>query len=167
MRALACLAFLATPAVAEDDLLVRYRGAIDACYQQASESQAVLACQSRLAAPCMEQEPDGSSTHGMVACIHAETLFWDEKLNAEYRVTMRMMREQDSADRAARPELAQREERLRAAQRAWLTYRDASCAFDDILWGEGSMRKIAKVSCLSSMTAGRTVDLISIRETFQ
>ncbi|PID37087.1 MAG: hypothetical protein CR993_02130 [Rhodobacterales bacterium] len=164
MRAVALIALLASPAAADTDLLAKYRSGIDACYQRASDAQAILACDGELASPCMEREPGGMSTHGMIGCIDAETRFWDEKLNAEYRVTMREMRELDAVEA---PGTASREDALREAQRAWIPFRDANCAFDYILWGPGSMRGIAGASCLSSMTAQRTVDLISIRETFK
>ena len=167
MRAFALITFLATPALGDAELLTQYRGAIDACYHQAENAQAAMACQDKLSSLCIDSEPNGMTTQLSAMCINAETLFWDEKLNAEYQLTMGLMKEQDDIDRADVPEFAQRADRLRDAQRAWIAYRDANCAFDHSIWGGGSMRMIWGASCMASMTAERTVDLMAIRETFQ
>jgi uncharacterized protein YecT (DUF1311 family) len=117
-----------------------------------------------LADACMEQEEGGYSTQGMAICMQAEARFWDEWLNTEYRRLVAILRAADEAEAAIAPEYAVREERLRAAQRAWIAFRDAECALEYAQWGMGSMRLLSGASCLSTMTFQRVTDLIRLRE---
>ena len=107
----------------------------------------------------MEAEDGGYSTLGMVMCTAAETQVWDRFLNAEYRSTMSALNAMDVDEAQYFPEFAKREDSLRDAQRAWITFRDAECGLAYAMWGSGSMRNIAAATCQLEMTAKRTLEL--------
>lgn len=100
------------------------------------------ACIGIIADPCLET-PEGQSTHGMVACIGAETEVWDGMLNADYARLMEML---DPAQQAA----------LREAQRAWIASRDLDCAMPHVIV-DGTMAQPWGASCLMDATARRVL----------
>lgn len=51
------------------------------------------------------------------------------------------------------------EERLRAAQRAWLPFRDAHCETKAALYEGGSIQPLIRASCLANVTRERTEHL--------
>lgn len=171
-RALAaCVMFVlcqSGTALADDaeTLAARYAAWIEACIAGA-DFGTMGDCKGALATPCMEAEEAGYSTLGMVFCAAAETTVWDRHLNEEYRKTLAWAEALDESDRETFPEFARRVETLRAAQRAWIVFRDAECDLDYAVWGAGSMRQIAGSSCMMEMTADRVVDLIMIRSTMR
>jgi uncharacterized protein YecT (DUF1311 family) len=85
------------------------------------------------------------STYEMVQCLKAKTARWDKRLNAAYRKTLK-----DAANAAQANE-------LRAAQRAWIKYRDANCRFYDA--GDGTIARIEAGECMRSMTEARAKEL--------
>jgi uncharacterized protein YecT (DUF1311 family) len=87
---------------------------------------------------------DAPNTLAVVECTEAKTKAWDQRLNAAYA----------TLQRAADP--AQREP-LRKAQRLWVQYRDANCAF--YAAGEGTIHRIEAAECLRAMTADRAEEL--------
>ena len=162
------LLLAAVPALADDaELLQKYRGSADPCWYAAADVQDLGACDGLLSEACMAGEPGGMSNLGMSQCVYAEAAFWDEKLNEEWRVVIALMREADRESAAYEPAYAVREEKLRAAQRAWITFRDAQCAFDYAIPGGGSIRQLYAPACLSDMTFERLGDLRAIRAEFE
>jgi uncharacterized protein YecT (DUF1311 family) len=93
-----------------------------------------------------EYEPCGQKncTVEIVDCVGALTAAWDRRLNNAYR---KLMGETEPSSR----------ERLRAAQRLWIQYRDANCAWYG--GGEGTIARIEAAECLRSMTASRSMEL--------
>lgn len=92
--------------------------------------------------PCMDADP---STAGMVQCMAAENERQDKKLNARYRAVMAELNPEQQG-------------KLKAAQRAWIAYRDAWClAQHDNAWG--SLSTIVANNCVMDMTIARTIDL--------
>jgi uncharacterized protein YecT (DUF1311 family) len=89
--------------------------------------------------------PDGQSTMGMIDCVGAELKIQDARLNAAYRKAMSGLN-------------ARQHDKLQAAQRAWLAFRDAECAslYDDD-WG--TLSRVIASDCILSMTVKRTMDL--------
>lgn len=150
---------------AEEDLLAKYRAESDHCYAQSETSVGKKACNGLLSGVCMDEEPGGQSTQGMVRCTRAETFFWDEKLNEAYALALADVKAADADDKEYTPEFAVRQDRLRDAQRAWIAFRDAQCGFDYSIWGSGSMSRVWGASCLSQMTFERVLDLLDIQET--
>ena len=84
------------------------------------------------------------TTLAIVSCIQSKTQAADKRLNASYAALQRGV------------EAGQREA-LRAAQRIWIQYRNANCAF----YGaeEGTIRSIKAAECLRVMTFDRAVEL--------
>jgi len=80
----------------------------------------------------------------MIECIEGKTKLWDKRMNAAY---------QDALKDA---EPAQREQ-LRAAQRLWLQYRDANCAYYQL--GQGSIARVQAEDCMFRMTKARAKEL--------
>lgn len=96
-----------------------------------------------MAADCM----DTAMTQGdMTACAGAKAADADKQLNAAYKDILRYVQ---GAERA----------KLVAAQRAWLKFRDADCAF----WGDGggSIGPMNRAHCLARLSLARTEELKS------
>lgn len=94
---------------------------------------------------CMAS-PDGQSTLGMMQCMQEETGRQDARLNAAYRKAMAdLTREQ--------------KDRLKAAQRAWIAFRDADCSalWDPDHWG--TLSKVSASQCTLDRTIARTIEL--------
>lgn len=98
---------------------------------------------------CMAQ-PAAKSTLGMLNCVAAETRVQDQRLNAGYARLMRSMTPDER-------------QRLQAAQRAWIAYRDADCAarVDPVQWG--SLSRIDGSLCTLNRTVERTFELETFR----
>jgi uncharacterized protein YecT (DUF1311 family) len=96
---------------------------------------------------CMEKS--GGVTINMVECTHNELTLWDKKLNATYSVTMKTLS-------------PFQKKKLVDAQRLWISFRDASCAFYTDPDG-GTMQRIQHVDCLLSATQTRTKELETLK----
>jgi uncharacterized protein YecT (DUF1311 family) len=85
-----------------------------------------------------------TSTLAIVECVHVKINAADQRLNATYKAL------QAQVDNAQRQPLL-------AAQRLWVQYRDANCAF----YGtpDGSIRQVQAAECLRSMTEERAREL--------
>jgi len=55
---------------------------------------------------------------------------------------------------------------LRAAQRAWIPYRDAACEAEAVLYEGGSIQPLIVSSCLASLTRQRTDEMRSAYQTY-
>jgi uncharacterized protein YecT (DUF1311 family) len=87
-----------------------------------------------------QQQPGGSSTHGMIECNNREWAVWDERLNRSY----------GEALKGAEPKLAAA---LREAQRAWLQWREKSCKLPAIDNEGGSIVGPLYTGCMLYATA--------------
>lgn len=126
---------------------------VRACFAGAAPGESAPDCLGAGAQPCTET-PEGMTTHGTAQCLAAETAVWDDLLNTEYKALRAQM-------------LAQGEglgDSLLDAQRAWIAFRDADCAFDYARWGDGSIRQIVGANCLMQMTAARAIALRDKRD---
>ena len=90
--------------------------------------------------PCGEK----TSTPEVVECVRAKTSIADQRLNAAYKALQ------------AQIDTAQHQPLL-AAQRLWVQYRDANCAFYGVQ--DGSIRQVQAAECLRSMTEDRAHEL--------
>ncbi|MGN6571952.1 MAG: lysozyme inhibitor LprI family protein [Pseudolabrys sp.] len=86
----------------------------------------------------------GVSTPEMVACLGAKAAQWDKRLNAAYKSAL------DAAQ-------GEQREQLRAAQRLWVQYRDANCAY--YFMGEGTIARVEAADCTYRMTRARAEEL--------
>ena len=137
--------------------------ATDACISEAfatprQSSSAVLDCVGRSAAACMTM-PGADTTLGMTDCLRAELAYWDARLNAAYAEHMTMAQAQDTELRKMGSTSARIEESLRAMQRAWITFRDASCLYEQAQWVGGTGSGPATVACHMHETARQTLKL--------
>ena len=91
-------------------------------------------------APCGDQP----NTLAIVDCVSGRAQAWDRRLNAAYKALG------EAADPAQR-------DPLKAAQRLWVQYRNANCAF----YGahEGTIRQVLAAECMRSMTQDRALEL--------
>lgn len=71
----------------------------------------------------------------------------DAALNAAY------------GDLVKEPSMADRLDRLRAAERAWVAYRDAQCAYEGAEYQGGSMQPMVVDGCAEALTERRTAAL--------
>lgn len=83
----------------------------------------------------------------------------DARLNEAYRSAMTRMKETDQ-DLPA--DLRGAADTLKAAQRAWIPYRDKACAAEGFLARGGTMESLLIYSCLATLTAQRTEELMSL-----
>jgi uncharacterized protein YecT (DUF1311 family) len=85
-------------------------------------------------------------TYEMVDCLNAQRAHWDKELTIAYQ-------------RAMKSTTPQARTLLRDAERAWIKYRDANCAY--YAAGEGTIASINAAACLRDMTQKRAQELSS------
>lgn len=118
---------------------------IDACVAEAGvHGNPADLCLGLHAQPCLETS-DGRTTVGMVQCITDEAQAWDTILNREYK---RLMPRLDPEQAAA----------MRDAQRKWIAFRDADCAFPHVLI-RGTLAQPWGADCVMQHTARRAMEL--------
>ncbi len=88
----------------------------------------------------------GDSTLSIVQCLQERTSVWDNRLNQAWVAV--------NASLASEP---QRVAALKAAEQAWLKFRDANCAFQ--YSQGGTIRQIATAGCMRDMTQDRAIEL--------
>ncbi|TDQ67517.1 uncharacterized protein DUF1311 [Maritalea mobilis] len=113
------------------------------------EEHTLIECVGAASNVCMEEEEGGMTTMGMSACIMREHSWWDSILNINYQNLKQVLQPSQFED-------------LRDAQRKWIAYRDASCAFHYNYWGEGTMRSTAFAGCMLDTTAQRAAEISNI-----
>ena len=123
-----------------------------------AEGAARFDCIGAAAQHCMSR-PSGGSTVGMGLCLGRELGEWDDRLNAAYgelrRVERRVMEEAERMQlRVPDTVLA-----LSEMQRAWIRFRDASCAYEYSTWGGGTGGGPANTACLLDLTGRQALVL--------
>lgn len=89
------------------------------------------------------QRCDGS-TVDTIQCVNGLRDEWDARLNAAYR---EVMSSEDEPQKSA----------LRDAQRQWIAYRDANCAY--YAGGQGSIARVEAAVCAYALTRDRAREL--------
>ncbi len=99
----------------------------------------------------LASEPcDGANTQTEInQCTAQAYQVADDKLNAAYQVFVGQL--SSNADSL---------EKLREAQRAWIGFRDAECAFESSAVEGGSAQPMVRNGCLETLTAARTERLL-------
>lgn len=97
----------------------------------------------------------------MTFCAEQEWSTADAELNAAWTPAMERMRALDEAQPAAMQGAA---EALRAAQRAWIEYRDLACTAEGYQNRGGSMEAMVVHYCRARLTEQRTEDLRALAE---
>ena len=156
MRALICMVFLVSPAMAQD--LAFSPEATEACLLQAEDRGTREACIGRSAEACYSRE-GVYSNYAIGVCFGAEADYWDVRLNTAYTALIKtettMLREMQSVG-ATVPDTVTA---LREMQRAWIPYRDAACWYEYTTWGGGSGGGPANAACLMQETGRQALAL--------
>lgn len=82
----------------------------------------------------------------ITACFGDDENVADSTLNKVYQSLMHVLSDADK-------------QRLRDAQRAWISFRDKECTFRVAPYGDGSIAPSLTASCVTALTAQRVVDL--------
>ena len=106
---------------------------------------------------------DPSSQAEMTQCAADDWATADADLNDAYAEAMDVMQ---SIDTDLDADLAGAEDALRAAQRAWLTYRDTACTSEGFKWRGGSAEPMVVLSCKARLTELRSQDLWALAEEY-
>jgi uncharacterized protein YecT (DUF1311 family) len=106
---------------------------------------AVLWTQPLRAEPNTEENcEDRKSTADIVECLAIQTAVWERRLNAVYQKLMEELP-------------ARRRDRLRSAQRLWLQFRDANCAY--FASRTGTVARVDAGQCALRLTSARAIEL--------
>lgn len=93
---------------------------------------------------------DGSTTRDVEQCLAAELRRADAELNRYYAAATKRLTDQQDMTALAK---------LRAAERAWIAYRDAECDAVYESWGQGTIRGSMNLGCRISLTKARTATI--------
>ena len=95
------------------------------------------------------------------ACAFADWQAADKALNAAYQKARLVMKNLD----ADLPELERgAETALKTGQKAWITFRDATCMAEGYVMHGGSAEALLVYGCMARLTAQRTTDLNAMGE---
>lgn len=126
-----------TPSAAE-------RAAFESCLADAAENPATV-CAGRVADACIAKD-GGETTAGMTACDARELALWMARIDTQI------------GDLDAWRSPAQKRA-LAAAQAAFVTWRDAKCAFAATIYEGGSLARVVESRCRLETTAAWSGDL--------
>lgn len=151
---LMALAIAAAPAAAQEAAPAPESVAtVTACLDGVSDQTGAQACIGIVAAAC--QDGGAGTTLVITECLAAETRVWDGMLNTLWPEVMTLARSQDAGRGDGTTASA---DSLRAAQRAWIGFRDAECGWAWQRWSEGTIRVIVAGDCQMRRTAERVLD---------
>ncbi len=118
------------------------------------------------AAPALAQDVDCATAEAQVEltyCAEQDWLAADADLNAAYGVARDLMQGIDADLDASQRGAA---DYLRDGQRAWVTFRDATCAAEGYAMHGGSAEPMVIYGCRARLTAQRTADLEAMAEAY-
>jgi len=118
----------------------------------------VLDCVGRAAGACM-MTPGGDTTIGMMECLEGERGYWEARLDAAYAERITIAAQLDTEMRELGSAAASIEDRLRDMQRAWMSFRDASCLYEQAQWMGGTGGGPATMACHMHETARQALKL--------
>lgn len=111
-----------------------------------------------------QDDCSGDTTAGQLECGYKKLELVDKDLNITYRETMSKARAYYAFDSRLQTEFLSR---LKAAEKAWIVYRDAQCDLEAATQGlGGSIERVVNVSCLIGETEKRTDSLKQILSSF-
>lgn len=133
-------------------------GATAQCLNAADDFSARRDCIGASANACMETD-GGYTTVGIGYCIQREVEFWDARLNAGYGALMAREKADDAEMVEIGASAPKKADALRDMQRAWIPYRDATCAYEYAQWGGGTGGGPAHGACMMQLTGEQALDL--------
>ena len=116
---------------------------------------------------CNQEKADQGIQREMNICAHRDYLIADAELNAQWKLTRAEMKRRDRE--AVQPDWDDRPgyfDTLLAAQRAWLTYRDAHCRGEGYFARGGSLEPLLVSTCKTALTKDRTDQLRELARTY-
>lgn len=119
-----------------------------------------------IAAPAWAQEVDCANAEAQIEltyCAEQEWLAADADLNTAYAMARERMQAIDAdldADQRGAADY------LRDGQRAWVTFRDATCAAEGYTMHGGSAEPMVIYGCRARLTTQRTADLEAMAEEY-
>lgn len=138
--------------------------ATTSCMSKAPEGYAQLDCIGKSAQACIQATRDGETTVGMMACYDSERAYWDKRLNTAYQVLINRHRASDLELQNLGSSASPVVEALRTMQRTWISWRDASCAYEAARWLGGTGGGPASAACAMMMTARQALSLEDWRD---
>ena len=157
-----CLALpLGTPVAAQQEMVFS-PAVVEACLFDLAQGADPESCIGASANACMDSFPGGSTTPGMAACFFEEGKYWDDRLNAAYKKIRAGAKAFDADMQDIGSSAASQADALRDMQRAWIAYRDATCAYEYTRWGGGTGGGPAINACHMNMTAKQALYLESL-----
>ncbi len=117
-----------------------------------------------LPAPLLAQAPDCTAPQTQTDMTQCAVLDWqaaDADLNVAYGKAVQAMQ---ALDRDLPAGEAGAEAALRAAQRAWIAFRDAACTAEGFTMRGGTAEPMVVAICKARLTAARTQDLLILTE---
>ena len=100
----------------------------------------------------------------MNVCAAQDFRAADDALNAQWAITAADMRQRDVDTAEYRDDRPSYFDQLLAAQRAWLTYRDAHCVSEGYAARGGSMEPMLVALCRTALTRERTQQLLDLTQ---
>jgi len=91
---------------------------------------------------------ENQTTMGMIGCARRAYEAWDKELNKNYKLLMGVLS-------------AEEKEKLKVAQRNWITWRDSETGFSGTVYGniEGTMWRTVSADRYADITRQRALDL--------
>lgn len=109
-------------------------------------------------------EPANLPQQGMNMCAYEDWQTADRALNVVWPKVKAWAEATDTSTAEWRPELANAEDNLLKAQRAWINYRDGHCETEGMKYAGGSIVPLIVNSCKASLTRQRTEELLLLLE---
>ena len=135
------------------------RAVIETCLEASRDMPAARACVGIVAGPCLAASSEGETVEGVLACTETEAAAWGTILDAGYEGLVLASRAVAEIDIELGLPVGHREETLRAAQRAWIAFRDADCTSVVARFGSASQGGTAAAWCRLEHDALRAVTL--------
>ena len=107
---------------------------------------------------CMTS-PSGDTTMGMMSCLEGELHYWDKRLNQAYINRLRNSKKEDKEMTSIRATAITLTDTLRDMQRNWISFRDATCLYEQAQWLGGTGGGPATMACHMHETARQALKL--------
>ena len=137
-------------AFANDD--VYDTGPTERCLSAAETNADKRACIGQAAEACADLSLGGFTTRSMTGCLVQELAFFDAMLNVEYQRVRGLAQKFHTGDSASLDDVSM-VDRLVQMQRAWMSYRDATCAYEERQFDGGTLGRLVFVDCMATLTA--------------
>ncbi len=133
--------------------------ATEACLAETTSVAAKNQCVGVSATACMANSDGGETTVGMTGCLSSEWVYWDARLNTIYQQRRDQTKAIDAEMKEIGATVPSMAESLLNMQRAWITWRNATCDFERAQWGGGTGGGPATHACLMRLTGNQTLYL--------